>query len=113
MREKKAEAIVEFHCTKPLGVMIRSRDSLLYDEAAFDELIAAIEALAKPYKRRAHIPRRIAACLAGLSQEINWTATRAEDEGDEDAARRFREASSRVWDAISRALWPGEAPGDS
>ncbi len=105
MREKKAEALIEFHCTKPKGVMIQSRDSLLYDKAAFEELIGAIEALQATYTKRDLIPRRIAACLANLPQEISWTAARAQREGEEEAFRRFQEASSRIWTATSRALW--------
>ena len=105
MREATAEALIEFHCTKPEGVMISARDSLLFDEAAFDELIGAIRALEEPYKRRTSIPRRVAACLCGLSEEIHWIGKRSALEGEEEAARGFDEAASSVGRAISRALW--------
>ena len=120
MTRDQAERNIAFHCCDPKGVMIQARNSLRFDEKGFASFLAAVVALEALYSDDAMIPRRIAACLAGLSEEIRARGESAALEGDTVSSKAFVDISSRFSDAISRALWRGteriagfgEDPGD-
>lgn len=107
MNRMRAEELLDFHCSDPKGVMIRARGSLVFEERAFQELVAAIRALEEPYGSVSVIPRRVAACLADLPAEVRALGAMAETAGDLSSARSFAAVSSQISDAISKALWPG------
>lgn len=107
MDRRLAEQAIDFHCSDPNGVMTGVRTSLKFDEQGFSELLAAIVSLEGPYGSQPLIPRRVAGCLAGLSEEIRGMGSVAERNIDQATGRRFQHMASQVSDAISRALWPG------
>lgn len=105
MNRSQAEKLVDYHCSDPKGAMIVARGSLVCDDQAFDELLAAIAALEPAYRNETLIPKRVAACLMSLPEEIRGVGNLARDHSEVDA-RKFWKMASKVSDAISKAVWP-------